>query len=84
MKNSISKHPKSADIITEEDLLDSLMSYRKDFVGNATKMDVSPAIYRKICKMVQPDGKLLDVVEFYGMKIMIDPSLKPGEWRLEK
>lgn len=76
--------PKPSMLVTVEDLLDSLMSWRKDFIGVATEMEVSPAIYRKISKIVHPESKKLDVATFYGMKIKIDPSLDPGEWRLKK
>lgn len=82
-KHTISKKPDSADLITFEDLLDSVMSWRKDHIGTASEIEVSPTLYRKLNKIVHPESKILDVVSFYGLKVKIDPALNPGEWKLK-
>lgn len=77
-KYSIASQNKSVDILTITDIIKakSDWEYKNIHVPEVIKMH--PELYRKLHKDMGVEK--LTMQTFYGMKVEVDPDLKPGEW----
>jgi hypothetical protein len=79
---SIADKAASAALFSYEDLLGSLDDWHHEHRNMPAKLVLSPALYERMNRWEgQPSGVTMQT--FYGMPILIDPSLKHGEWRFE-
>lgn len=74
----------SAQLFTLTDVLAGIDAWRMEHLSRATRVRLSPAIYERLHQEmhVAPQGHLT-IHTIFGLKVLVDPTLKHGEWRLE-
>jgi len=70
--------------ITYFSIEEARFRFRREIDGRPDNIVTSPADYKKL--LSDPANKLsfLDPKTFMGMKIIVDPNLEDGEWKLVK
>ena len=81
-RHTVASKDKSAELFTFADLLQSKEAYEMEYIKAPIGIEVSPAIYRRLHELTPSPTKDLTMQSIYGLIIKVDPSLKPGEWKL--
>lgn len=77
--SDMSEMKKSVDLLTVDDIMLTKTQIELEMMRIPKGMKVSPAVYSKLHELL--DTQDLTIQTFYGMKVIVDPDLKHGEWK---
>ncbi len=71
--------------VTHKSVQEAMHKYKRENVDYPESLVLSPKQKHELLAVYKPDLQpLVDIETIFGTKILVDPSLNDGEWKLVK